>query len=124
MDNATLKQARKVLALIAESERSAAWIQDGLIGSGAFADMLAVDNLAHMNRSRRREFFGLVPLVPPPPPLEEIGSDNRTRALSITPITMDRVSILSHTFLSLNTPIKIMKKAKRWKKVIRPVVLS
>ncbi|MDO8473980.1 MAG: hypothetical protein Q7S62_00270 [bacterium] len=71
METATLKQAGKVLELIAQSERSGEWIQNHLIGSGALSDLLAVDNLAGISRDARRRVLGLSALNPSL--LEEIG---------------------------------------------------
>lgn len=68
----TLDQAGKLLKLVSQSGRTDAWVQEHLIGSGAFSDILAVDNLRGMDREERRRFFGLPPLNPPF--LEKIGT--------------------------------------------------
>jgi hypothetical protein len=72
MSDATLKQAGKVLALIARSGRSSDWVQNHLIGSGTLSDLLDVDDLVGMDRHARRRFLGLSALNPPL--LEEIGT--------------------------------------------------
>lgn len=60
----TLDQAGKVIELISQSGRTDEWVQEHLIGSGAFSDLLAVDNLRDMNRDARRRFLGIKPLNP------------------------------------------------------------
>ncbi len=70
--DAILRQAEKVLELIAKSGRPGEWVQNHLIGSGALSDLLAVDDLAGMNRDGRRLFLGLSMLNLPL--LEEIGT--------------------------------------------------
>lgn len=70
--DATLGQARKILDLVAQSGRSAEWVQEHLLGSGALSDLLQVNKLGKMGRDTRRRFFGLPSLNPPL--LEEIGT--------------------------------------------------
>lgn len=62
--DATLRQAGKILELIGRSGRSSEWVQDHLIGSGAFSDLLEADNLQNMDRDARRHSLGLGPLNP------------------------------------------------------------
>ncbi|GEM_PF-1534118 len=72
----TLDQAGKLIELVSQSGRTDEWVQEHLIGSGAFTDLLAVNNLRDMNRDERRHFFGLSPLNPSPKPplLEPVGT--------------------------------------------------
>ncbi|QQG46156.1 MAG: hypothetical protein HYY55_04350 [Candidatus Niyogibacteria bacterium] len=61
----TLDQGRKLLELVSQSGRSAKWVQEQLFGSGAFTDLLAVDDLEGVHRESHRCFLGLPPLTPP-----------------------------------------------------------
>ena len=82
----TLDQAGKVLELLSQSGRTDEWVQHHLLGSGAFSDLLAVDNLRDMDRDKRRRFFGLNPSDPPL--LEDIGTVN-TSATTDTLVVSD-----------------------------------
>ena len=70
----TLDQAGKLLELVSQSGRTDEWVQEHLISSGAFSDLLAVNNLRDQNREERRRFLGASPLTTPL--LDPIGTVN------------------------------------------------
>lgn len=61
----TLDQAGKLIELVSQSGRTGEWVQEHLVGSGAFSDLLEVNNLKDKDRNERRRFFDLKPLNPP-----------------------------------------------------------
>lgn len=100
MKKATLDQAAKILELISQSGRSSEWVQNELIGSGRFTDLLAVDNLRGINIVKFRDVLGLKQFLAP---LLEYVS------LITIPATTERF-VAKEKFVvntSKNAPIKI-----------------
>ena len=101
----TLDQGGKVLQLISQSGRTEEWVQEHLIGSGAFSDLLGVDNLRDTNRDERRRFLGLDPLQPQL--LKQLGTVN-------TPATTDPLIVRDEFVVGKNGISYVGENIKQW----------